>query len=194
MSSRHPYRKPTIPEKAQKVFDGVIFDVYQWEQELYDGSKTTFEKAARSDTVVVFPILDDGRILLIEDEQPVQKKLLTAVAGRVDPGETPDEAVRREMLEETGYAADRYELISEVQPILKVDWTVYTYIARGCKKVKEPDPGPGEIITPKPMTLDELLDAGIGRDLAGGEFRIMLLEAKLDPGKMSALRKLFSNT
>ena len=70
MEIKRPKSKQPIPDNAKKVFGGVLFDVYQWEQELFDGTKTIFEKLKRPDTVVVFPVLDDGKILLTEQEQP----------------------------------------------------------------------------------------------------------------------------
>ena len=45
-----------MPEHAKKVFSGVMFDVYQWEQEMYDGSTATFEKLTRPDTAQVIPV------------------------------------------------------------------------------------------------------------------------------------------
>ena len=33
-----------VPKQAKRVFKGVIFDVYQWEQEMFDGTKEIFEK------------------------------------------------------------------------------------------------------------------------------------------------------
>lgn len=42
-----------VPDAAQHVFEGMIFDVYQWPQKLFDGSEHTFEMLKRPDTVVV---------------------------------------------------------------------------------------------------------------------------------------------
>ena len=55
MEINRPQSKQPIPANAKKVFHGVIFDVYQWEQEMFDGTKEIFEKLKRPDTVVVFP-------------------------------------------------------------------------------------------------------------------------------------------
>jgi hypothetical protein len=82
-----PVSRQPIPENAKLAFKGKIFDVYQWEQEMYDGSKTIFEKIKRPDTVVVFPVLDDGTILLTEQEQPGREPFIDAPGGRVDEGE-----------------------------------------------------------------------------------------------------------
>ncbi len=37
-----------IPPNAKRVFKGIIFDVYQWQQKMFDGSKETFEMLKRA--------------------------------------------------------------------------------------------------------------------------------------------------
>jgi hypothetical protein len=46
-----------IPSHAHKVFSGVIFDVYQWDQELFNGKIATFEAIQRPSTVIVIPVV-----------------------------------------------------------------------------------------------------------------------------------------
>ena len=58
-----------VPSQAKRVFKGIIFDVYQWEQELFDGSKQTFEMLKRPDTVEVIAV-KDGSILMSRQSQP----------------------------------------------------------------------------------------------------------------------------
>lgn len=60
-----------IPPHAVRVFKGVIFDVYQWEQMLYDGSTTTFECLKRPDTVIVIPLAGE-MVYYAEQAQPGQ--------------------------------------------------------------------------------------------------------------------------
>lgn len=186
------YRKSTIPPQAKCVFEGVIFDVYQWEQELFDGTKTIFEKGVRPDTVVIFPILTDGRIMLIEDEQPGRGALLGAPAGRLEEGETPEQCAARELLEETGLAAKEFVLFNEIQPVMKLDWCVYTFVAYGCEKVSDPHLDAGERIKEHPVTFQELIDLPYDeRNLDGSVFRMQALNAKNDPTKMAELKKIF---
>lgn len=192
MDIPRPQSKQPIPADAKKVFKGVIFDVYQWEQALYDGTTKTFEKLKRPDTVVVFPVLDDGTILLTEQEQPGKQPYLAACGGRVNEGEDILEAAKREFFEETGYEAKEYVLWKAEQPTSKIDWTVYLFIAKGCTKISEQVLDGGEKVELKPVRFDELLQ--IGRDARFVEKEIVsdIYEALLDPAKYAALKELFA--
>lgn len=192
MEINRPKSKQPIPDNAKKVFGGVLFDVYQWEQELFDGTKTLFEKLKRPDTVVVFPVLDDGKIILTEQEQPGKEPFIGATGGRVDEGEDILEAAKRELLEESGYEASEFVLWDAQHPTSKIDWVIYTFIAKGLKKVADMKLDAGEKIILKPVNFDKFIELGTNEKFAEKEIILKLLEAKLYPKKKDKLRKLFS--
>lgn len=179
-----------IPDNAKKVFTGVMFDVYQWEQELFDGTTATFEKLRRPDTVSIVATTAEKKILLITDEQPGRDAVLTIPGGRVDEGEDPETAARRELLEETGYEAKELVLWKGYQPVSKLDWAYYVFIGRGVEKVTEPHLDAGERITMREVTLDEVIELMRHPDFQGKEISVDLLEAKYDPEKRKALEAL----
>lgn len=193
MDIQRPISKQPIPDNAKIVFKGVLFDVYQWEQEMFDGTKMTFEKLKRPDTVVVFPVLPDGKIILTEQEQPGKKPFIGATGGRIDEGEDILTAAKRELLEESGYEAKEFILWDTQHPTSKIDWVVYTFIAKGLKKVTELHLDAGEKIKLLPVTLDKLIDiATNGHDsFYEKEVIIKFFEAKLHPEKMKELKELF---
>lgn len=192
MEIERPKARPEIPENAKKVFEGVIFDVYQWEQEMFDGSKAVFEKLKRPDTVIVLPVLPDGKIMLVEEEQPGKQLFLGAPGGRVEKDEDPVTAAKRELLEEAGYEAEEFILWKAEQPVGKIDWVVYNFIAKGVKKVSGPNPDPGEKITPKMVTFEEFVELGSSEKFTEKGITSELLRAKLDPVKMAELKRIFS--
>ncbi len=87
-----------MPENAKRVYKGVIFDTYQWEVEGYDGSKKIFEKVKRADTVMEIAVTEEGKIILSKQEQPGRSPFIGCLGGRVDEGERPLEAAKRELL------------------------------------------------------------------------------------------------
>ena len=144
-----------IPKDAKEVFTGVIYDVYQWQQELFDGSKTIFEMLRRPDTVTVIPVIDD-KILVTEDHQPHTGSKMSFPGGRVDH-EDPStlSAAQRETEEETGYVFDSWKLVNVTQPHSKLEWFIYFYIASDARKVGKPKLDSGEKVTPKLLSFDE---------------------------------------
>lgn len=181
----------SIPKNAKKVFEGEIFDVYQWKQKLYNGEIAIFEKLKRPDTVIIFPVLEDNRIIIAEQEQPGIKLFCGAPAGRVDKGESILNAAKRELLEETGYAATEFIKWFSYQPAGKIDWVVYFFIAKGCKKIAEQNLDGGEKIKLKFVSYDEFIEFAASGKFPDRELRIKILEAKMDKNKMEKLRKLF---
>lgn len=180
-----------MPEDATLVFKGKLFDVYQWQQRMYDGTYQTFEKLKRPDTVVVFAVLDDGSILLTKQEQPGKSLFIGAAGGRVDEGEEIEEAAARELLEETGYRAKELILWHSEQPVSKIDWAVYTFIAKGLEKVDEQRLDAGEKITLHPVTFDEFIDTALRNEFTEREIVKYIYEAKIDKQKLEELRELF---
>ncbi|MBR3230956.1 NUDIX hydrolase [Candidatus Saccharibacteria bacterium] len=118
-----------IPKNAKLVFSGKIFDVYQWPQELFDGTTETFEMLSRKDTVKIIAI-KDGKIVITRQKQPRKKWFYDFPGGRNDsPKENELDAAKREMAEETGMVFRSWRLIEARQPFVKIDWMVYTFLA-----------------------------------------------------------------
>ena len=138
--------KHKIPDQAKLAFKGQIFDIYQWEQEMYDGTTHTFERLKRPDTVIVIPVTEDGKIIICHQQQPDRESFLSMIGGRIDEGEDSLEAGKRELLEETGYQSDGWVLYEQIQPFTKMEWEIFTYIAKGCRKVAEQNLDGGEKI------------------------------------------------
>ncbi len=191
MKIPRPTSPEPIPPHAEKVFEGVIFDVFQWQQEMFDGTKATFERLQRIDGVAVIPILEDGRILLCEQEQPNRAPYISAFGGGMEEGEDVLTTAKRELLEESGYEASEYTLWIVNHPLSKIDWVTYTFIARGLKKVADTNLDGGEKITPLQVTFDELVELVVDDRFVEKQMLPEFYKAKIDPKKMDELRTLF---
>ena len=103
-------------------------------------------------------ITEDNKVLMVEQYRQAAKIIsLEIPGGVVDPGENPQQALRRELLEETGYQFDDFELLCTVYPNPSTgDNQVYSYLARGGKKVQGQQLDDAEDIIVKEYTIDEI--------------------------------------
>lgn len=189
MKIQRPTSKQPMPANAKKVFSGVIFDVYQWQQEMFDGTTEVFEKLKRPDTVVVFPVTDDGKIILTKQEQPRKELFIGAAGGRVEEGEDILEAAKRELLEETGYEAHEFVLWKSLQPISKIEWAVYVFVARKLHKVANLSLDSGERIELMPVDFESFLDIAMQPNFYDDEIYREVVKAMLDPKEKEKLEQ-----
>lgn len=177
-----------LPDNAKKVFEGVIFDVWQWPQEFFDGSIGTFEVLTRPDTVCVLPVLN-GEVVVAVEEQSASKPFATLIAGRVDPGEGALDAAKRELREETGLASDDWELFKIYEHKGKVRSSTYVFIARGCRKVGQQQLDPGEKIETVSLAFDAFVEFCARDDFRISEFALDILRWKsFSPKKLQGLK------
>ena len=90
--------------------------------------------------VNILPLTNDGRIILVRQwRQGTRSVELETPGGMVDPGEAPTDCAGRELLEETGYQAERLTILGEVKPNPAYqDNQLHYVLADGCHKVAEP--------------------------------------------------------
>ena len=102
---------------SETIYDGPIFGVRRDQVLEPGGLRTTREVITHPGSVVVLPLLPDGRILLIRQYRHATRQYLwELVAGRMDPGETPQQAGAREMIEETGYRVKKFKVFLDLFP------------------------------------------------------------------------------
>ncbi len=179
-----------IPPNAKRVFKGTIFEVWQWEQKMYDGSVEIFERLKRPNTTQVIPVVGD-KILIQTQEQPDRPQPFSSLpGGRCYWEEDPLVAAKRELMEETGYESNDWTLWKQQNPVEKIEWTVYTYIARNCVQKKAPQLDAGEKITTQLINFEEFLMLSEDPLFYEKELAGVLLRARFDPKAKEEFHKL----
>lgn len=155
---------------------------------MYDGSYETFEMLKRPNTLQVIATRGE-KILIAYEEQPTKGPAYTLLGGRQNTGETPLAAAKRELKEEAGLVSTDWELHATVEPYNKMDWAIYTYIARDCKKVAEPMLDAGEKIEVRIVNFDEFVRIATEEKFWGKELTCALLKMRLKPKKLRQFKK-----
>lgn len=127
--------------------------------ELPDGTRVEeyFVRESRG-FVIIFALTQDERVLLVRQyKHGAARTLLELPAGAIDPGEEPAQCARRELLEETGYAASSMEFVRAfVTDPTNSDTLAHLFVARGAHRVAEQNLDPTESIEVSLASLAEL--------------------------------------
>ncbi len=112
--------------------------------ELHDGTVVEdFLQLRTRDFVMVVAWTEDDRALLVRSyKHGVRRVSLALPAGYIEPDEAAADAAKRELLEETGYAAAAWTPLGSY--VVDGNYgmgTEHVFLARGARKVQEPDSG-----------------------------------------------------
>ncbi|HSR89127.1 MAG TPA: NUDIX hydrolase [Candidatus Udaeobacter sp.] len=115
----------------KQIFKGSIFSILQRDVIFPNGQKKIFEYCARPGSVDVLPFDNKGNLLLIREyRHGARKNVWFLPAGRVDKGETPLQAAKRELREETGLGAKTFKKIYQKSPSNTLLWDINVYAAK----------------------------------------------------------------
>ena len=132
---------------TKDIFKGIIFNVKKDDIELSTGKKSIREVVNHPGGVVIVALTDKNTILLVKQfRYPIQEVLFELPAGKLDWGEEPDSAAKRELEEETGYVAKTWKSLGVVYSSPGFcDETLHLYLATDLEFTKQ-NPDEGEII------------------------------------------------
>lgn len=108
-----------------------------------------WERAYLPDGVIIFPITDEGKIILIKEKRPHENPpvRIKPVSGILEHDKgTPEENAQREMQEEIGLKASELELLWSMKGSGTITHNQYFFIGRGLVPSKLPNPDGEEVI------------------------------------------------
>ncbi len=99
------------------VFKGRVFSVEVGPKVYPNGRTHTVQIVRHAPSVVLIPVQDDGRVVLIKQfRAPLDREIWEFPAGRVDEGESAEDAARRECEEEIGRVPQILERLASFYP------------------------------------------------------------------------------
>ncbi len=179
------------PDQAKRVFEGVLFDIWQWEQEQYDGNRAKYECLTRQDTVTTIGFLDPETVLLTRQEQSGRETaFLDFPGGRVEGNESHEDAARREFLEETGLTIGRIWPFRYVEHRGSARFAQTVFVAADLRDhVKERHLDPGERVEILRTPWDDAVRMCLNHELRQAEVMLAVLALAFDPEARTGLRK-----
>lgn len=143
---------------SQLIFDGVLLKFYRDEVELVNGGVSVREFVHHPGGVAVVSLDQDGNIYLERQFRYPYHQVVTEIpAGKLEPGEDPFDAIQRELREEIGARAARWDALGHIMPSVGyTDETLYLYLARDLD-FGQTDPDEDEFLEPFKLPFDEAL-------------------------------------
>ena len=153
--------KPEVWKRktSKKLADCRVFRVREdfCERES-DALEHSFFVIENPDWVNVIALDAENQVVLIEQfRHGTEEIILEIPGGMIDEGEAPETAARRELLEETGYAADEFIYLgkSRPNPAIQNNW-IYHFAALNCRKIQETAFDEHESVVARLVSLDEI--------------------------------------
>lgn len=172
---------------SELIFDGKVLRVYRDDITLPDGKPAYREYNRHIGAVCVIPITDGGEVICVRQYRyPIGDVLLEIPAGKLDyKGEDPDEAVRRELREETGAVCEKLTYLGRFlgSPAI-LDECIHMYMAEGLT-FGDTDPDDDEFIETVRIPLPELVDMVMKGEVPDAKTQLAALRAE----KILASRK-----
>lgn len=121
------------PLTEETTWTGRIFSISRLHVELPDGREAVRDVVRHPGAVAVVALTDDGRICLVRQYRTAIGRVTVEIpAGKLDPGEDPLACAHRELLEETGYSAQKMAYLTSIATSPGfTDEIIHIYMATG---------------------------------------------------------------
>ena len=147
-------KEETVSSKT--VYAGRIIDVKSDEVRLSTGETAWREVVEHSGGVTMCAVHNDKILFVKQYRYPLKQDLLELPAGKLEKGENPDTACKRELEEETGYRAKKWTFLGNIHSSAGFcNEKLYLYLAQDLEFVGN-HPDEGEIIENYEYSFDEV--------------------------------------
>ncbi|XVG95157.1 NUDIX hydrolase [Eubacteriales bacterium KG127] len=171
---------------SEKKYIGKILNLRIDKVETKAGTSTR-EIIEHNGGAVILPLLENKHVVMIKQyRKPVDREVLELPAGKIDNGETPLEAAKRELKEETGFIAGNLKFLTKMLPTVGYSEEIlYLYLAQDLIP-GETNLDENEDIDMVTYHIDDLTDMILNGKIHDGKTQVAILMAKemLNRGEM----------
>ena len=145
-------------ESEKELFQGRIIRLVERKMVLPNGRRTTFHIVEHPGAVAIVPVHANGDVVLLKQFRPtIGMEIYEIPAGTIEKGEGPLATAKREIVEETGFKAKRWDKIADFYTAPGFcDERMHVYVARDLTPAKA-DGDDDEILKPVRMSIDAAL-------------------------------------
>ena len=172
---------------SREIYKGRVVTLTVDNAELENGHTALREVVHHHGGACILPLFADGTICMVRQfRYAMQQELWELPAGKLEKGEDPFEAAKRELGEECGLTADNYISLGQFYPTVGYDTEViYTWVATGLHKTQmhlDAD----EFLTPDRVPLDKAYEMVMSGEIRDGKTiaGILKLKALIAEGKL----------
>lgn len=165
--------------EQRRVFDGCLLHLDVDTVLLPNGEQSVREVVRHPGGVCVLPLHGDGTVSVVEQfRYPYQEVVTELPAGKLEPGEDPDDAIRRELSEETGLTAGEWHKMGVFYPTPGyTDEVLHLYFARRLSQ-GNCHPDSDEFLALKRIPLDDLVEKVMRGEIPDGKSAALILKVR----------------
>ncbi|KGP93205.1 ADP-ribose pyrophosphatase [Pontibacillus chungwhensis BH030062] len=123
---------------TESIYKGKVISLQVDDVSLPDGNTSKRELIKHPGAVAIIPITPEGKMVFVEQyRKALERSVVEIPAGKLEPGEGPDETAKRELEEETGYTTESLEFVTSFSTSPGfADEIVHLYLAKDLKKAE----------------------------------------------------------
>ncbi len=163
---------------SKQIFDGKVVKLFVDTVELPDGREAIREIVRHPGAVCVIPVTNDGDVIMVKQYRYAFEQIMLEIpAGKLEPGEDPLEAVKRELEEESGVVANNIEYMGEIFTTVAIfDEKIHAYLATDLV-FNNAHPDDDEFLEVEKIPLKTLVDMVMNGEIKDSKTQICILKA-----------------
>lgn len=166
--------------ESNLVYDGKIIKLYRDKARLENNSEVFREVIKHPGGVCVVPLTDKNEVIMVEQFRYPTGKVLTEIpAGKLEWGENHFDCGKRELKEETGCTAEKYDYLGCLLPTPAYDnEVIHMYLARNLSQ-SEQKLDADEFLDVKKIPFNKAVEMVMNGEITDAKTQLALLKTRV---------------